>query len=385
MRILVLCYEFPPLGGGGSQFAHGLSRALVARGHGVDLITMAFRGLPRREIIDGIGIHRVPCVRLKRFHCTLPEAGTYLAALPLVARRRLESNEYDLVHAHFILPDGFAAWRIRRATGLPYVITAHGSDVPGYNPHRLKRTHELLGPVWRAVVRDAARVVTPSRSLAALLAARVRGIEPALIPYGFDAARYSCGSERRKRILVVTRALERKGVQHLLEALRGIRLDHEIHIVGDGPYLGPLRKLAEVTPTPVVFHGWLDNRSATLRRLYEGSRIFVMTSESENFPVTLLEAMSAGLAVVTSRGTGCEEVTGETALLVTPGDLDELRSAVLRLAADPEACRRLGEAARARIEGEFAWSRVVAGYEELYRAHRRPRPGPRTAPAGAGI
>lgn len=385
MRILVLCYEFPPLGGGGGQFAHGLSRALVGRGHAVDLVTMAFRGLPRSEIVDGISVHRVPCVRLKRFHCTLPEAATYLAASPLFVRRRLDATAYDLVHAHFILPDGLTAWRLRRATGLPYVITAHGSDVPGYNTHRLKRTHELLGPIWRAVVRDAARVVCPSHSLAALLALRTPELEPALLPYGFDAARYSCAPERRKRVLVVTRAVERKGVQHLLEAVRGIRLDHEIHIVGDGPYLSRLRKMAEATPTPVVFHGWLDNRSAVLRRLYESSRIFVMTSEAENFPVSLLEAMSAGLAVVTSRGTGCEEVTGETALLVTPGDVGELRSALLRLTAEPETCRRLGEAARARVEREFAWSRIVAGYEELYRTHRRPSPGPRAAPAGAGI
>jgi glycosyltransferase involved in cell wall biosynthesis len=169
----------------------------------------------------------------------------------------------------------------------------------------------------------------------------------------------------------VTRALERKGVQHLLEALRGVRLDHEIHIVGDGPYLGRLRKMADVTSTPVVFHGWLDNRSAALRRLYESSQIFVMTSEAENFPVALLEAMSAGLAIVTSRGTGCEEVTGDTSLLVTPGDLDELRSTMLKLAAEPERCRRLGSAARARVEREFAWSRVAARYEDLYLRHGR--------------
>lgn len=368
MRILMLCYEFPPLGGGGGQFVRGLSSALVERGHDVDLVTMAYRGLPRRETVEGIRVHRVPCVRLKRFHCTVPEVGTYLAASALSTNRRLGPG-YDLVHAHFILPDGFAAWRIRRRTGVPYVITAHGSDVPGYNPHRVKRIHALIQPVWRAVVHDAARVICPSRSLMALIQSHVSEIEPAIIPNAFEASRFACDSIRLKRILVVTRMLERKGVQHLLEALHGIRLDHEVHIVGDGPFLDRLKKMADEVSTRVVFHGWLDNRSEALRRLYETSDIFVMPSAAENFPVSLLEAMSAGLAVVTSRGTGCEEVTGDTSVLVTPDDLREVRSAVLGLAADPDRCRRLGRAARARVEGEFGWSRIVGLYEDLYRRH----------------
>ncbi|MGH7564692.1 MAG: glycosyltransferase family 4 protein, partial [Gemmatimonadota bacterium] len=121
--------------------------------------------------------------------------------------------------------------------------------------------------------------------------------------------------------------------------------------------------------------GWLDADPHALLRVPTA----VMPSAAENFPVALLEAISAGLAVVTSRGTGCEEVTGDTSVLVTPGDLGELRSAVLGLAADPDRCRRLGRAARARVESEFA------------RAPRRPsrrdddRPSDPRAARGSGL
>src|SRR5262245_56651104 len=138
MRILTTSYEFPPIGGVGAAIVAGLCRELVAKGHEVDLVTMRFQGNPTHEVIDGVGIHRVPCWRRVKHVCTAPEAFSYVAAAFPVIRQLLSRKQYDVTHLHFILPDGLLAWRIRRMTGLPYVITAHGTDVPGFNPHRLR-------------------------------------------------------------------------------------------------------------------------------------------------------------------------------------------------------------------------------------------------------
>jgi glycosyltransferase involved in cell wall biosynthesis len=371
MQILMLCYEFPPLGGGGSRVVDGLSRELVRNGHRVDIVTMGFRGLPRHEVVHGVNVHRVPCVRLKEHHCTIPEAATYvMAALPRI-RRLVAGHDYGINHTHFILPDGLNAAWVKRATGLPYIITAHGSDVPGYNPHRVRLTHRLLAPVWRRVTRDASCIVCPSRSIGELVARRDPDLETTQIPYGFEIGRYDAEAPRRRQILVVTRMLRRKGVQYLLHAIDRIRLDHEVHIVGDGPYLPELKKQAAGCSSKVVFHGWLDNRSDELNALYESSDIFVLTSEAENFPVSLMEAMAAGLAVVTTRATGCAEVVADTGVLVEPRDAAQLREALVALTQNPSHCRELGRAARRRLETEFAWPVIARRYEELYRTHCR--------------
>lgn len=370
MRILMLCYEFPPLGGGGSRVVDGLSRELVRNGHGVDLVTMAFRGLPREEVLHGVNVYRVPCVRFKEHLCTMPEAAIYVMAAWPKIKQLLARHTYDINHTHFILPDGLNAARVKRSTGLPYVITAHGSDVPGYNPHRGRLMHQVLAPVWRRVTRNASCIVCPSRSIGQLLAHRDPTLEKTEIPYGFEVGRYDAKAPRLRQTLIVTRMLRRKGVQYLLQALDGIRLDHEVHIVGDGPYLPTLKKLAAGSPTKVVFHGWLDNRSQQLNSLYETSDIFVLTSEAENFPVSLMEAMAAGLAIVTTRGTGCAEVVGDTGVLVEPRDASQIRDALLALTRDRQRCGELGRAARRRIETEFAWPGVARRYEELYRTHR---------------
>jgi glycosyltransferase involved in cell wall biosynthesis len=292
-----------------------------------------------------------------------------MAARPKL-KQLVARNDYDINHTHFILPDGLNAAWVKRLTGLPYVITAHGSDVPGYNPHRVRLTHHLLAPVWRRVTRNASCIVSPSRSIGRLLARRDPNLESTEIPYGFEVGRYDAEAPRRRQILVVTRMLRRKGVQYLLRALDGIQLDHEVHLVGDGPYLPTLKKLAAGCPNKVVFHGWLDNRSRQLNSLFETSDIFVLTSEIENFPVSLMEAMAAGLAIVTTRGTGCAEVVGDTGVLVEPHDASQIRDALLALTRNAERCRELGRAARRRIETELAWPAVARRYEELYRTHR---------------
>lgn len=356
---------------------HGLSMELVRTGHEVDLVTMGFRGLPGFGIENGVRVHRVPCLRRRQHVCTAPEAASYAVSARRTVRRLLSENRYDLIHAHFIFPDGLLAWSIHRSTGLPYIITAHGSDVPGYNPHRLKAAHKLMAPLWKRVVRDAERIACPSESLRSLVAARSIGEENlVIVPNGIDPGKFRHDRPKEKRILAVTRMLERKGVQHLLQALDGTPIDHEVQVVGDGPYLPALRRMAQSMGSRVTFRGWLDNRSPEMRDLFETSSIYVFPSEAENFPVVLLEAMAAGLAIVTTRGTGCAEVVGNAALLVPPGDVPAIREALAFLVDDPERCRKLGMEGRNRMEECFSWSAVASQYVAQYERVRNGRRAP---------
>jgi glycosyltransferase involved in cell wall biosynthesis len=371
LDILMLSYEFPPLGGGGSRVVHGLARQLASWGHHIDVVTMGFEGLPRHDVQDGVVVHRVPCLRRRPHLCTIPEAASYLPVALFEAQALARRRRFHINHTHFLLPDGFNAALLKWRTGLPFVVTAHGSDIPGYNPHRLKTAHRLLAPVWRRTARAAGHLVCPSHSLAALVARRGVDLPTSIIPYGFDAARYDHAAPRSKRILTVSRLVRRKGVRTLLQALVGLEVEHEVHVVGDGPDLPVLQQLAGGRCERVVFHGWLDNRSPTLNELYESSEIFVLASERENFPVVLLEAMAAGLAIVTTRGTGCAEVVGDTAVLVDPGDPEQMRMALLALIRDPDRARALGRAARHRVETEFSWRSVGERYLALYRQYGR--------------
>lgn len=367
MRILMICYEFPPIGGGGSRAVYGLSKELARRGHHVDLVTMNFRNFPKIDRVNGVHVHRVQCIRHKKYECTLIEAALYLLkAIPTV-RQLLTRNNYDINHTHFIMPDGLTAWYFKKKANLPYIITAHGSDVPGYNPHRLKMAHRLLSPLWKKITHNAAQIVCPSKFIQSLIIKNSVNLKTTLIPYGFNSDRFKTSRKKHKRILVVTRMLKRKGVQYLIECVKGIALDHEVHIVGDGPYLPTLIKMANHSKTFIKFWGWLDNQSPELKELYETSKIFVLTSEAENFPVALMEAMAASLAIITTKGSGCAEVVGESAILVDKKSSQAICEALLTLIENDNLCMELGCKVQKRLKEKFSWGVVAKQYLDLYR------------------
>jgi glycosyltransferase involved in cell wall biosynthesis len=377
VRILTLNYEFPPIGGGGSPVSYELGRELVAQGHEVDVVTMGFEGLPARETVEGMNVYRVRCLRKRREVCKTHEMASFvLAALPRVARLTA-TRRYDVNHTHFIVPTGLLAKLVKTWNGLPFVVTAHGSDVPGYNPDRFGLEHRLLGPVWKWILQGADHIVSPSQFLRELVDQRSHGRPISVIPNGFRYERFRADRPKERRILLVSRMVPRKGVQHLLAALPGLHLrGFEVDIVGDGPYLPTLRQMAAELGLPVRFWGWLDNRSAELRELYERASIFAFTSEAENFPTVLLEAMAGGAAIVTCNGTGCPEVVGEDALLVPPRCPDRLGEALSRLVQDDELRAELGRRARARVEQEFGWQGIARRHIALYRqlSHSRAEP-----------
>jgi glycosyltransferase involved in cell wall biosynthesis len=347
--------------------AHGLAATLAAQGHSVDVVTMGFRGLPSRAVTDGVRIHRVPCIRQSPFHCSGVEAATYLMAARPAALALAASGAFDLCHAHFVFPDGWLAWHLSRRLDLPYVVTAHGSDVPGYNPHRLQLAHALLSPIWKRVASDAVRIVCPSGTLGALVEKARPGLRRATVPNGIDPAAFRCDGPREPRILVATRLLERKGVQHVLAAVPSLPAGWSVVVAGDGPFRKRLEALAAPLGDRVRFAGWLDNGSPGYRALFETSAIFAMPSAAENFPVALLEAMSAGLPVVTTAGTGCEEVVGDAGLLVPVDDPAAVAAALGRLASDPALRQSAGAAARNRVEARFSWAAVARDYSAIYR------------------
>jgi len=366
LRILMVSYEYPPLGGGGAKVVYGLSKELVRLGHEVDIVTMRFRGLPKYESINGVNVYRVPSIRTRESICNTPEMVSYSLSAILFLLRLVRQKHYHINHTHFIFPDGVVSYLLKKLTRFPYIITAHGSDVPGYNPDRFKLEHRLLTPLWKKVVKNAEQIICLSNSLESLALERSPNIKTVVIPNGIDLDNFQSNGDKQRRILIVSRMFERKGIQYFLQALKGLNHGYEVNIVGDGPYLNVLKKLSKDLKVKAKFGGWIDNSSLELKELYEKSSIFVFPSISENFPIVLLEAMAAGMAIITTKNTGCAEVVGDAALLVEQRNPEAIREALDRLISNPDFCKELGQAARKRLENNFTWASVSRQYADLY-------------------
>lgn len=362
----MISHELPPLGGGGGKVAYELAAVLSKLGYDLDVVTMRFTGLPAYERVNGINVYRISCLRRRKANCsTLEMLSFVIMALPKVLHLH-RKHKYQLNHTHFIFPSGMLSYLVSWVTRLPYLITAHGSDVAGYNPHQFKFQHRWLAPLWCLIVRRATGIICPSKRLEALVQAQTAKASTEVIPNGLHFNPMPDLESKEKNILLVSRMLERKGFQYFLKAAAGLDYDFQIHIVGDGPYLKELKTLARDLGVEVTFWGWLDNDSAQLKHLYETSSIFVLPSESENFPIVLLEAMSMGLAIITTTGIGCDEVVGEAALLVEPKNPAAIRRALVLLIENPALRREQALAGRLRLEKLFNWDVVTRQHENLY-------------------
>jgi glycosyltransferase involved in cell wall biosynthesis len=369
LRILMLNLEYPPLGGGAGPVTRGLARALVAGGHSVDVVTMRYRGLPAEADDDGVRLFRVPGIRRRLELSHLHELATYVWGGLRKSRALARAAAYDLCHCHFIVPTGIIPYTLRTMPGFPpYVITSHGSDVPGYNPDRFTLVHRLTPPLLRRVLRSAAGLIVPSAALERLIQDRFGQDTPprTLIANGIELDRFTA-RPKEPRVLVATRLFERKGVQHVIEALATLPgHGHTLEVAGDGPQHAELERQARDRGVPAHFHGWLSRK--TLDPLFERSRIFVLATASDNFPVSLLEAMAARCAVITTRAGGCPEVVGDTGLVVEPGDVQGLREALNRLMRDSAYAESLGERAARRVRDQFGWAAIASRHESAYQA-----------------
>lgn len=375
MRILVLNFEYPPLGGGASPVSHEISKRYVQLGHHVSVITMHFKGLPERETLDGVDVIRIKCMRKHIHMCQPYEQYSYVQNAWFFLKNFLPQHHFDFCHAHFILPTGILARRIRNRFKIPYIITAHGSDVPHFNPDRFRFLHVFTPPLIRKIARTASHLTSPSQYLAGLihrvLPADQHTIE--IIPNGIDTSAFRAG---RKQPFVVSsgRLLPRKGFHDLLHAVRHEALPIEVHILGDGPMRQELEQLAASSATPVFFHGWMDNRSETYVQLLASATIYCLVSLRENASISILEAMASGCAVITSDASGCPEMVGDAGILVRHGHPEEIREAILRLIEDNDLRTQLSLTGIGRVRHTYDWDRITGQYLNLMQKNTQPQP-----------
>ena len=362
MNILMLNYEYPPLGGGASPVTKSLAEELVKLGHTVDVVTMGFKGSKQKEEINGVNIYRVPSIRKEQGVCQTHEMFPYCLSAHCFLPKLLKENKYDINHTHFIIPTGVVSYLKRRK--IPYIITSHGSDVPNYNPDRFGLQHKLLKPLWNKIVKNAACITTPTDYLKNLILDNCNYDKIKVIPNGINPGEF-IPKKKEKKILVVSRLFERKGVQYVIKAMNDIN-DYKLVICGDGPYKEQLEKqISKLNNNNIHLLGYVSDER--LKYEYESSSIFVLPSSAESFGIVLLEAMASGCAIITTNATGCPEVVGNAALLVRPKNSEDIRRALIELINNGKLRSELGIRARKRVEEKFTWEKIARSYVEVYK------------------
>ena len=387
MRILVLNYEYPPLGGGAAVATAALAQGLVQRGVQVDVVTAGAGSSAERRASSsscdsiehsGLTVYRVRSRRTGVHEAGMADAATYLVAALPVIRRLLRANAYNAVHVFFSLPTG-ALLPFLDLRGTPVVVSLRGSDVPGYDPHNhgLQVAHRLLAPLTRWIWRRADRVVAVCESLGQLALHTCSDLRYSVVPNGVDLTlfhpREPIGLRPVKaiRCLAVARLIERKGLGDLIRAMALLeRGRFQLEIVGGGADEALLRSLAVDLGVAEDIHFAGPLQRSEVARRYRSADLFTLPSSAEAFGNVFAEALASGLPIVGSSVGGIPDLVehGTNGLLVQPGDIKALAGAIRYLADDPELRRDMAQRNRAKAEASLEWSQVTRRYLSTYEA-----------------
>jgi colanic acid/amylovoran biosynthesis glycosyltransferase len=380
-RLLVLASTYPATPDDGTPaFVRDLAQQ-EAEDFDVVVVVPRVRGAQRREtdgttaverfayfptrwedLADGAIIENLRA-RPSRWLQVLP----FMCAEAWAIRSAVRRHRPDVVHVHWIIPQGILAALLVRRT--PFLVTTLGGDLYALDAAPLRALKRYVVSRARAVTvmnqEMAQRVVE--------LGAHVEDVQ--VMPMGADLTAIRAAPPRAHghtasiSLLFVGRLVEKKGLSVLLRALR--ELDDptvKLTVVGDGPLRGALEK--EAVGLAVTFVGQLG-RDGLAQKYSEhdvaiAPSLVAASGDKDGLPVALIEAMGAGCAVVASDLPGLNEAVrpGVEGILVEPGAVDPLASALTSLRDDREMLARLGQAARARAES-YSVVAVGLGYRAL--------------------
>jgi len=394
MRILVVASTFPRRPGDTEPpFVFELCRRLQNRGVTVDLIAPHAPLAKTMEVMDGTNVYRYRyapeslellayqggiLANLRRHWYAFLLVPGFLLLQGLAVRRRLQAEKYDLVHAHWIIPQGLVCVLVSlmcaRGNRVPIVCTSHGGDL-----------YALRGwpfsSIKKFVMKRLAHLCVVSRAMQDF--SITLGMKPeniSVLPMGVDLKntfRPMVNTARHEnRLLFVGRLVEKKGVTHALEAVAILKKsipDIELLVVGDGPELPALQQ--KITQLGLEQNVKLAGsvRNTDLPGLYSSAAVFVMPAvvdsrgDQEGFGLVLVEAMGCGCAVVASDLPPIRDIVqhGQHGLLTEPGDAKDLADKIRKLLQDRELRTRLATKGR-ESAGRFDWDETTTQYHKLF-------------------
>jgi colanic acid/amylovoran biosynthesis glycosyltransferase len=269
-----------------------------------------------------------------------------------------------LIHAHFGR-GGALALPIARALGLPLVVTFHGGDATKDEAYRKRLFPTVFQRRYAALQREAALIVCVAEHVRdALLARNFPAAKLKVIRYGVEPEAHGETHQPPDRpyLLFVGRFVEKKGVAHLLEAMRALESEGaalDLILIGDGPIAEMLKRQASGLKH-ARFLGWLPNDE--VRRFMRGAlalcvpSVAARTGDAEGLPNVVLEAMACAVPVIGSQTGGIAEAVehGRTGFVVPQADPQAIAEPARRLLRDPVLRRRMGHAARDAATARFS-------------------------------
>ena len=361
----------------------------------ITVLTPGYPGALADEIMEGVKVHRfryflksleilagsegiLPTLKKNRlFFLLVP---FFILAEFFALIRLIKENKPDIIHAHWLLPQGFVAGLAHKITGVPFVVTTHGADIYGLQG---KIATTLKG----FALRNATTVTVVSKNIKKTIIEKFgHTIHAEVASMGVDSTHFNPDKndpQLRERyeikgpfLLYVGRLSEKKGVSYLLHAMPLVinRVpDCKLLIIGTGELRGELKHQADslALQDHVVFTGAIPNNQ--LPAFFATADIFIGPSvvssggDTEGFGLTFVEAAMSGCFVVATDVGGITDIIedGETGFLVREKDPQAIADVLISILEQEQKFSGIREKARKKMLSQFDWQSIAGRYALL--------------------
>lgn len=393
-KVLVMASTFPRWKNDTSpRFAYDLAENLALR---YDIIVLAphHKGALKKEKLGKVDIRRFAYFKpesLQRL-CygggIIPNMkGSFLARMqmPLLihseffaAYKLIKKEKINLLHAHWILPQGFVGVFLKKIFNIPLLVTVHGSDLfPLKNP--------VFKKLQKHVAENADFITVNTEATKAELLSRFPEAKNklAVIPMGIDISLFKKSNGKKpvkysknKILLFVGRLSDQKGLQCLIDALPGI-VEKEpavkLLIIGEGPFKPELDKKIKENKVKLYVEFLGSMPFSEVAKYYNYADVFVLPSLSnktgtEALGLSLLEAMASGCAAIGTNIGGIPFIikNNKTGVLVKQKDSVGLSNAIILLLKNQKKARMLGNNAAEFVRQNYSWNKIAKEFNVIY-------------------
>lgn len=378
----MLSWEYPPkIIGGISRVLGGLSPALAGAGCDVDVITLSEGGAPPHEIHKGVNVHRVDVATIpqKDFYSSVLEFNYKLIekAISLYDRK----NKPDIIHAHDWLV-AYAGFTLKHGWRVPLLATIHATE-HGRNAGIHTELQQKIHMVEWHLVYEAWRVTACSM----FMKQEVKNVfacpddKVVVVPNGveekyhvdFDkrAFRRQYAKDDEKIVFFTGRMVPEKGAQFLLDAAPEILSacpGTKFLIVGKGFYLDSLKAKSAALglSNRVLFTGFVDED--TLVKIYNVADVACFPSLYEPFGIVALEAMAAGVPVVTSDAGGYREIVENESdgMWTKAGDSPSIAGGIVSVLTNETLSLKFVQNGYKKIRDVYSWKKIAESMKSVY-------------------
>lgn len=369
LNIVMLGHKRIPSREGGVEIVvEELSTRMVNAGHKVTCLNRAGKHVSGKEF-GAASLSEYKGVRIRKV-LTLDKKGLAAMSASLTGAVVAAFGRYDVVHFHAEGPCAML-W-LPKLFGKRCVATIHGLDHQRAKWGRFARAYIMLGEKCAAKFAD--EIIVLSKGVQQYFR-DTYGRETVFIPNGVSRPEIREAKEITDRfglkkdsyILFLGRLVPEKGIHYLIEAYRNTKTNKKLVIAGgvsdSGEYGEELKKLAN-NHSDIVFTGFVQGK--LLEELYSNAYLYVLPSDLEGMPLSLLEAMSYGNCCVTSDIEECAAVITDHGVTFPKGNVASLTETLQNLCNDTETVTQHKDKAANYITAKYSWDDVTERTLELY-------------------